>query len=235
MEAINLPEPMNSLLKGLEPKSITNLFGGPGTGKTNLCLMAAAECAKRGGTVVFIDTEGGFSLERLKQLAPDYKKILERIKLVEPKNFEEQGKAIKLLSKEKPDMVIVDSAVALYRLENSEKLDNSGKKCVPDLFRIEANRELSRQLSLLSNLARETGIPVLITSHSFKNWDTEVYDVVGGDSIKYWSKAIVHLEKTGKTSERKATVVKHRFVPEGESAKFMIVENGIKPSGFRIF
>ncbi len=232
---INLQEPISSLLRKIENKALTNFYGGPGTGKTNLCLLAAIECARKGGNVVFIDTEGGFSLERLKQLAPDYRKILERIKLVEPKTFEEQGRAIKMLERERADLIILDSAVALYRLHNAESVDNKTKKCVPDLFKIEANRELSKQLSILSNLARERNIPVLITAHSFKKWENGSIDMVGGDSIKYWSKAIVFLEKTGKTSERKAMLVKHRHMPEGKEAKFMIVQEGIKPSGFKLF
>ena len=59
--------------------------------------------------------------------------------------------------------------------------------------------------------------------------------MIGGEMIKYWSKAIVFLERTGKTSERKATVFKHRSLPEGSSAKFEITGSGIKPSGFKIF
>ncbi len=235
MSDVNLPEPIRSLIKNLEPKAITNIFGGPGTGKTNLCLLAAVDCVKKGGNVVFIDTEGGFSLERLKQVTVDHRPVLEKIKLVEPKDFEEQNKVIRMLEKEKSDLIILDSAVALYRLHNSEKIDKVSKKCVPDMFRAEANRELSRQLSVLSNIARGKNIPVLITTHSFRNWDTKTDDIVGGDCVKYWSKSIVHLEKTGKISERKATIVKHRSRPEGENVKFIITQNGIKPSGFKLF
>jgi DNA repair protein RadB len=123
------------------------------------------------------------------------------------------------------DMVILDSAVALYRLECSE----------PAKETLEANKNLSRQLSVLSNIARRRNIPVIITAHTFRNWDTGENRIIGGDSIAYWSKSIVFLERTGKTSERKATVTKHRSIPEGKCVKFEIIEKGIRPSGFRIF
>ena len=76
---------------------------------------------------------------------------------------------------------------------------------------------------------------MIVTAHTFKNFRTGEDDMIGGELIKYWSKAIVFLEKTGRTSERRATIHKHRSLAEGSSAKFEIVENGIKPSGFKIF
>jgi DNA repair protein RadB len=222
---IPLPEPLNSIISRLEEKSITNFYGGPGTGKTNLCLLAALECVKNGGCVTYIDTEGGFSAERLKQLTKNPEQALQKITLLEPKTFEEQGKLIRSLDSQKSDLIILDSAVALYRLEYAD----------PKAETLEAHRELSKQISILSSLSREKNIPIIITAHTFQNWDTGTNEIVGGDMIKYWSKAIVYLERTSKTSERKATVIKHRWVPEGGTVKFVIVEDGIKPSGFRIF
>ena len=69
----------------------------------------------------------------------------------------------------------------------------------------------------------------------FRGWENGNPDVVGGDLMKYWSKTMVYLEKTNRMSERKATIMKHRFAPEGGNVKFSIVKEGIKPSGFRIF
>jgi DNA repair protein RadB len=222
---IPLPEPLNSIISRLEPKTVTNFYGGPGTGKTNLCLLAAIECIKGGGCVTYIDTEGGFSAERLRQLTKNPEQALQKIALLEPKTFEEQGRIVRSLEKHKADLIILDSAVALYRLEYAD----------PKAETLEAHRELSKQISILSNISRDKNIPVIITAHTFQNWDTGTNEIVGGDMIKYWSKAIVYLERTNKTSERKATIIKHRWVPEGGTVKFVIVEDGIKPSGFRIF
>ena len=222
---IPLPEPLSSIISRLEPQTVTNFYGGPGTGKTNLCLLAAIECIRNGGCVTYIDTEGGFSQERLRQLTKNPEQALQKITLLEPKTFEEQGKLIRSLEKHKSDLIILDSAVALYRLEYAD----------PKAETLEAHRELSKQISILSTLSREKNIPVIITAHTFQNWDTGTNEIVGGDMIKYWSKVIVYLERTNKTSERKATIVKHRWVPEGGTVKFVIVEDGIKPSGFRIF
>jgi len=226
MREVILPAPFDSMVGRLESKAITNLYGEPGSGKTNLCILAALSCIENGGTVVFIDTEGGFSLERFKQLCPTkWPAALKRIELLEPKDFKQQEAMIKSLSGKKTDLIILDSAVALYRLECTDQKSEV----------LKANKQLSRQISILSNLAREKGIPVIITAHMFRNWETGKQEIVGGDTLKYWSKAIVCIERTGRTSERKATVIKHRSLPEGGSTKFMITQNGIKPSGFRIF
>jgi DNA repair protein RadB len=236
MTAIDFPEPVNGLIRGLEPKALASFYGPPGSGKTNLCLLAAVDCVKKGGKVVFIDTEGGFSLERLKQITNSHQDVLNNTTLIEPKNFEDQRRIIRELNKHKADLFIVDSMVALYRLEYAEKAEDfkpgsyeAGRAV------LEANRELSKQLSILSSLAREKGVPVLVTAHTFKHWETGLNEMVGGDSIKYWSKVIVYFEKTGRISERKATLIKHRFLPEWGSVKFNIVNEGIKPAGFKIF
>ena len=225
-EKLSLPEPFNSLTGGIERGTITNFYGPPGVGKTNVCILAALECIKNGGRVLYIDSEGGLSPERIMQISGD-EDALEKIAVLEPKTFEEQGVVIKNLEHRNQgfDMVILDSAVALYRLKCSDQ----------DSETLEANKELSVQLSVLSNIARKMKIPVIITAHAFRNWDTGENRIIGGDAIKYWSKSIVFIEHTGKMSERKATIIKHRSMPEGKTVKFDNVQDGVKPAGFRIF
>lgn len=225
MKFLPFPEPLGGLMKGIEHGALTNIFGGPGTGKTNCCILAAVEAARKGRKTVYIDTEGGFSPERLGQVAKNPSSTLKNIMLVEPKTFREQGKVIRDLQGTDAGLVVVDSVVALYRLEYTD----------PKVEVLEASRELSRQLADLSNIAREKGIPVLVTAHTFKNWDTGENEVIGGNVLKYWSKAIMFLERTGRTSERRATITKHRHIAEGGSVKFELAQEGIKPSGFRIF
>ncbi|MBN2331373.1 MAG: DNA repair and recombination protein RadB [Candidatus Aenigmarchaeota archaeon] len=223
---LKLPEPLHSLLEGIDFSALTNFYGAPGTGKTNLCLLASIECIRNGGKVIYIDTEGGFSTQRLSQLTPDVDQALAKIQLIEPRDFKEQGDVIRSLEKKSPDMIVLDSAAALYRLEYAD----------PDKEALPANRELSRQMSILSSIARNKKIPVIVTSHTYKNWETERNEIVGGDSVKYWSKVLVFLERTGKMAERNATVIKHRWIPEGKSVKFVLTQDGIKPaSGFRLF
>ncbi len=237
MQGISLPEPLNGLIKGLDPGSLISFYGPPASGKTNLCTLAAVDCVRKGGKVVYMDTEGGFSQERLRQITNAHQAVLDSTMLIKPRDFREQGIMIKELERHRADLYIVDSIVALYRLEHAEKgeKDRERQGKGPTRAVLEANRELSRQLSVLNALARDRQVPVMVTAHTFRHWETGLNDIVGGDAMKYWSKIIVYLEKTGRMSERKATLIKHRYLPEWGSAKYSITNEGIKPAGFKIF
>ena len=78
----------NNFLKGgYENNIVTTIFGPSGTGKTNLCLMAAVNIAESGKKVIFIDTEGGIAIERIKQISDDYKDVLDKTIFFNPVNF----------------------------------------------------------------------------------------------------------------------------------------------------
>ena len=63
-------ELMDSMLDGgYDSDIITTIYGPAGSGKTNLCLLAAISIARQNKKVIYIDTEGGFSVSRLDQLA----------------------------------------------------------------------------------------------------------------------------------------------------------------------
>jgi len=48
---------------------------------------------KKNNKIIFVDTEGGFSVDRVRQIVgEDCEKVLENILLLEPVNFEEQKK-----------------------------------------------------------------------------------------------------------------------------------------------
>lgn len=263
---ISFPEPLKAMLRSLEPGAITTLYGAPGSGKTNLCLLAALACAQAGGRAVYIDSEGGFSKERAAQLCQAAGLSLERflaaVELVEPGTLRAQGESIRSLAAARADLIIIDSAVALYRAEYAEVLGKKSSPASPETLAkldasksppkearaktreerradlepiLDANRELSRQLSSLSQLCRERKIPVLITAHAYRDFDTGDEHPIGGDALRYWSKALVFLERTGRLSERKATLMKHRSLPEGGSVRFQLVDEGIKPASFRLF
>ena len=88
------------LFGGYDKGIITTIYGTAGSGKTNFCMLALASVCKKGKKIVFIDTEGGFSLERLKQLLGEqYKDYLENILILKPTNFSEQELAFKSLFK----------------------------------------------------------------------------------------------------------------------------------------
>jgi DNA repair protein RadB len=54
------------------------------------------------------------------------------------------------------------------------------------------------------------------------------YFGLGGTALEHISKAIVRLERLDMPGLRRATLVKHRSRPEGESFDFEIVQDGIR-------
>jgi DNA repair protein RadB len=206
---------------GYETDVVTTLYGPAGSGKTTTCLLAAISAASaeenKDKKVVFIDTEGGFSTDRLGQLSKTAEKTLSSIMHLKVTNFDEQKKCIKTLSEQmsqKICMVVCDTVSSLYRLERGENNAN-------------LNRELSRQLSAFLTLARTKNIPVLIATPVYADFENKAnIKMVGGDIIKYSSKCLIEL-KINENKTRTALLSKHRSIPEREIA-FKIKEEGFE-------
>ena len=223
---------------GYESDVITTLYGPAGSGKTNFCLMAAVSVAKSGKKVVFIDTEGGFSVDRLKQLTNE--SVLNNILLLKATSFAEQQEIFnKLLDEvnERLGLIIVDSIVMLYRLEMGLAREKESEKKIVGI-----NRSMARQLRILSEISRKKGIPVIITDQVYSDFVKKDEDnpaekqvhMVGGDLLKYWSKCIIELKRFG--DKKKAVLRKHRSLPEKQFI-FYITGSGLEKArqGFRLF
>ena len=207
---------------GFEKEVITTLYGPAGSGKSNITMIATSSIVKQGKNVIYIDTEGGFSTERMKQLLPyDYERIMKNIILLKPTSFDEQTKHFAKLNgavdKDKIGLIVVDSITMLYRLEKGSDEE----------IRV-TNKELAKQLSKLSEIARKKDIPILVTNQVYADFNKEgSFHMVGGDLLKYWSKDIVKLEF--ENHYRRATIVKHKSLPEGKNITFEISNAGIYP------
>ena len=208
---------------GYEKDAITTIYGPAGAGKTVLCLLAAMTMARNNKKVIYVDTEGGFSVERLKQISQsinqDYKKILDNMTFLKPTVFEEQKKSFEKLKEivnDKIGLIIVDTIAMLYRIEMGKNEE------VQDV-----NRELANQISYLTEIARKKNIPILITNQVYADFEEKgKVNIVGGDILKYGSKCLIELQIT-QSGNRKAIVRKHRSLKSEREIIFKIVEGGI--------
>lgn len=158
---------------------LTLVYGEAATGKTTLSLLATLTQAKK-QKVIYIDTENGFSTERLKQLAPNYKEFFENIMRIHPTNLEEQEKIILNLNEKSAKIIIVDTIGFFYRVEVKQ-----------DPYK--ANKSLDNQLRKLNELTKK-GVFVLLTNQVYANMEGKI-TVVGGDMIRNWSKILISLSK----------------------------------------
>jgi len=216
---------------GYEAGIVTMIAGSPGSGKTNLCILTACSQAKKNNKVLFVDTESGFSVDRVRQIIGDeYKEVLKNIILLEPKNFEEQKKIFskfrERIKKEHFGLIAVDSMAMLYRLELADMQKD-------ELKIKELNKEIAKQMRVLSEIARDCGIPVIITNQVYSGFLSEEElrqgvkketNIVGGDLFKYWSKCIIELKH--EHGKRKAILLKHRSLPPKEMS-FEIKQTGL--------
>ena len=113
------------------------------------------------------------------------------------------------------DILIIDSVVSLYRIEDGD----------PN----EINKKLGKLMAELLILSREYDIAVVITNQIYSPFDSDdlIVEPIGGTVLKYWSKTIVSIEKDIVSDKRIATLKRHKIQPEGKQVSFEIVDEGI--------
>ena len=216
--------PLDKLLDGgIENDAITNVFGPAGSGKTNVAISTALQCLKT-KNVIYIDTEGSFSLDRFYQLGGDDKKA-RKITFIEPHTWEEQHNTVQNLESKinkNIGLIVVDSFVALYRLE----LDKENFQKI--------NKQLATQYSILSRIARKDKIPVLVTNQVYNVGDN--IELTSRTIARYWSKALIELKKLEKDNHRIAILRRHRSLGEGQKIEFVIERDKLRQLGkFELF
>lgn len=209
---------MDQLLNGgYEVDVISTIYGPAGSGKTTMCLLAAISVVQQGKKVIYVDTEGGFSIARLTQLTPD-QNLLSNIFVLKPTTFQEQMQdmlKLKTIITDKIGLIIVDTISMLYRLELGK---NNEIKHV--------NNQLSNQIAHLTEIARKYSIPVLLTNQVYSDFsERDTVKMVGGDLLSYTSKCLVEIKKF--KTKRMAVVKKHRSIPESKKVVFEITGEGL--------
>jgi len=210
-------KPLDDLLGGgIENKIITEVYGEAGSGKTNICLLAARECASKGKRVAYIDSEG-VSVERLHQICNadyNYKKILDNILFYSPTSLEAQEKKIEeAINLKGVGLIIVDTINLFYRINLEDDMEG-------------AMRSFVRQVANLQIAAREKDIYVLFAEQVYTDKNGEIKPFTNRDT-EHMIKTILKLEKTG-IGKRQAVIIKHRSQPEGKTAPFIITGNGLE-------
>ncbi|ADQ66413.1 DNA repair and recombination protein RadB [Halogeometricum borinquense DSM 11551] len=208
---------------GFERGTVTQVYGPPAAGKTNVALSAAVRVAAAGGTVVYIDTEG-LSVDRFQQLAEhvagpeqSIEDVTSRLIVSEAHDFEEQEEAVRDTTEfaEQADLVVLDSATGFYRLERT--MDKDGG---------ESLRRVARQVTHLLSLARKHDLAVVITNQVFSDPDSDQIRALGGHTLEHWTGAVLRIDRF-RGGNRRATLEKHRAKPAGETATFEITDGGI--------
>ncbi|MGC1932598.1 MAG: ATPase domain-containing protein [Candidatus Nitrosopolaris sp.] len=152
---LQVPKNLDDLLDGgIEAGVITQIYGGPGSGKTQICYTLCVMSPSIYG-VIYIDTEGSFRPERIKAIAKarglDPKQILQKIRVAKALDSNTQESCIEaacsahslrrviiLLSKDSMSCLISSLLKLLMSDDsaffNSVKANTKSVNCITKLF-----------------------------------------------------------------------------------------------------
>jgi RecA/RadA recombinase len=188
--------------RGINPATITLIYGEPETGKSTLAMQCAVNCAIQNSKILYVDCDNTFSTSRLAQLSgAHFDTVAERIVLVKPRDFREQTALIERIEDYTINvgLIVIDTFTSLYSAKAAES---------PRAF--STNRELNRQLAVLAQTVKTKKIPLVFTS--------QVRSVIGEQNssvrpvatrvLKFWADNILFLKPTELPQTIKATIEK---------------------------
>ena len=219
--------------KGIETKSITEAYGAFGSGKTQLGLALSVnvqlppEQGGASGKAVYIDTEGTFRPERVRQLAERYgansDKVLKNILVARAFNSDHQilllDKITELIKNGEPiKIIIVDSLTAHFRAEFA------GRGMLAD-----RQQRLNRYLHNLLKLGEQHNVAIYVTNQVMSDPAQMFGDptkAVGGNIVAHASTYRIYLRR-GKKDTRVAKLIDSPNLPDNETV-FMVDTQGLK-------
>ncbi|KAI9471954.1 MAG: DNA repair protein RAD51 [Benjaminiella poitrasii] len=220
---------------GIETGSITELFGEFRTGKSQLCHMLAVTAqlpismGGGQGKCLFIDTESTFRPSRILSIAERFslngEETLDNIAYARAYNTDHQTsllvQAAAMMSEARFSVLIVDSAMALYRTDYAGRGELAARQI-----------HLAQFLRQLQRLADEFGVAVIITNQVVAQVDggasmfnPDPKKPAGGNIIAHASCTRLYLRK-GRGENRICKIYDSPSLAENECT-FAILEDGI--------
>ncbi len=218
---------------GIQTKSITEAFGAFGSGKTQLALSLAVgvqlpvEQGGANGKAVYIDTEGTFRPERVRQFAEGIgangDKVLKNILVARAFNSDHQmlllDKVAELIKDGEPiRLMIIDSLTAHFRAEFS------GRGQLAD-----RQQRLNRYLHNLMKIAEQNNLAIYVTNQVMSDPAQMFGDptkAIGGNIVGHACTYRMYLRR-GKKDSRVCKLIDSPDLPDNETV-FMIETAGLR-------
>jgi len=211
--------------RGIECGALTEVYGEFGSGKTQFCHVLCVMVQKHlDANALYIDTEGTFRPERIKDIAKQYEldseKILDNITTIRPDSCAHQILILQnigeTITKNNIKLMVVDSGTGLPRSDYLGRGSLSARQI-----------ELSKLMTLMSKIAVTYKIAVVMTNQVLISpgiqWGDPVM-AVGGPTVAHKSTYRIYFKKSGK--KRVARMVDSPHHAE-EEIVFMLTEAGI--------
>jgi DNA repair protein RadA len=216
---------------GIETKSITEVCGEYGTGKTQLCHTACVtvqqDYSNGGlkGNALYVDTENTFRPERIETISKlrklDSFKILDNVVVAKAYSSSHHelilSEAGKVIDSHNIKLLIIDSIISLYRAEFI------GLSALS-----ERQQRLNKLVHTVMRIAETFEIAVLLTNQVTSSPDSmfsgNSFKAAGGNVMAHSSTYRIFLRRSGRN--RIARMVDSPYHPESEIV-FTIDNNGI--------
>ena len=170
---------------GIPDGVIVDIFGGNGTGKTQLLLQLSINSIKNGGKVLFLDTTGGFRPERILEIQKKSNSnlnLLNNIIVSRITNTSEQINSIKNFKENNFSLIIIDNITDLFSYEYKNNQSVFKKN---SLF-----MKYMRELSLYAVTHK---VPIVITNMIRNSNEQEVENM--STAIDLFTHIKIHLFK----------------------------------------
>ena len=173
------------LFGGIPNGVIVDIFGGNGTGKTQLLLQLSINSIKNGGKVLYLDTTGGFRPERILEIQKKSNldiNLLDKITVSRITNTSEQINSIKTLQEHNFSLIVIDNVTDLfsYEYKNNKSI-------------FEKNSLFMKYMHDLSAYAISHKIPIVITNMIRNMDDKEIENMA--NAIDLFTHIKIHLSK----------------------------------------
>ena len=229
-------ENLNNLLggRGLETGTVTEAYGAYGSGKSQLAHSLAVHVQlpkERGGAegmAIFIDSEGTFRPERIKDIAEalglDVDQALKNVKAARAFNSDHQMLLVEkisemILEQKLPiKLVIVDSLTSHFRSEFAGRGQLANRQ-----------QKLNKHIHALIRLAEQYKVAVYITNQVMANPAVMFGDpttAIGGHILGHASHYRIYLRR-GKKGSRVAKMIDAPNLPENECV-FWLTKDGLR-------
>ena len=218
--------------KGLETKAITECYGAFGSGKSQLGFTLAVrtqlptEMGGANGKSVFVDTEGTFRPERIRQIATGLglnpENVLKNIFVARAFNSDHQilliDKVNEMIKNGEPiKLIVIDSLTAHFRAEFA------GRGQLAD-----RQQKLNKYLHNLMKIAEQCNIAVYVTNQVMANPGMMFGDpttAIGGNIVGHASTYRIYLRR-GKKGSRVAKLIDSPNLPDSETI-FFVASKGV--------
>ena len=171
---------------GFKGGFVSDIFGSPASGKTQLLFQICANAVMNNSQILFQDTKGEFRPERILEILKIYnkdEKLLENIKVSRITNTNEQ---ISNLSKITSDfsLIVIDSITELFSFEYDKEKQF-----------LERNKLFMKYMHQLSDISIEKNIPIIVTNTIRTIDDKEIENLE--KAINLFPHFKIHLIKNG--------------------------------------